>query len=178
MLPIKLSSAWNEENVTTFSSINKAKYKIYKITEFFNYFHDFILFWGAIFWHCIAEKYFMIWYLLEYSIMIRFKFLVRTWGHWCMKLFDGSRNVLWPLFFLLVRYMSVDYKYIKFLWVKVYVLAKIILDRSKKRWKLPFFVDNFLKPWKSSPKILFAIKPASYLFVGLNYITWTGKKWM
>ena len=101
---------------------------------------------------------------LEYSIMIRFKFLVRTWGHRCMILFDGSRNVLWPLVFLLVIYMSVDYKYIKFLWVKVYVLAKIILDRSKKRWKLPFFVDNFLKPWKSSPKNIICNKACKLPF--------------
>ena len=72
--------------------------------------------------------------------------------------------MLWPLFFLLVRYMSVDYKYIKFLWVKVYVLAKIILDRSKKRWKLPFFVDNFLKPWKSSPKNIICNKACTLPF--------------
>ena len=46
--------------------------------NFFTYFHYFILFWGTIFWHSIARKYFMIWYLLEYSIMQMFDYLTRT----------------------------------------------------------------------------------------------------
>ena len=33
----------------------------------------FILFWEAIFWHSITEKYFMIWYSLENSIMHMFR---------------------------------------------------------------------------------------------------------
>ena len=37
-------------------------------------FHYFILFWGTIFWHSIDEKYFMIWYSLEYSIMQMFDY--------------------------------------------------------------------------------------------------------
>ena len=65
---IKLSSTWNEENVKFVQAINKGKCKIYKIIEFFTYFPYFILFWGTIFWHSIAEKYFMIWYSLEYSV--------------------------------------------------------------------------------------------------------------
>ena len=66
---IKLSSTWNEENVTTSQAINKRKCKIYKTIEFFTCFHYFILFWGTIFWHSIAEKYFMIWFSLECSLM-------------------------------------------------------------------------------------------------------------
>ena len=34
--------------------------KIYKMIEFFTYFHYFVLSWGTIFWHNITEKYFII----------------------------------------------------------------------------------------------------------------------
>ena len=37
MLLINLSSAWNEENVKTFSAINKGKYKDTKFNQFLNY---------------------------------------------------------------------------------------------------------------------------------------------
>ena len=37
MLIINLSSTWNEENVKTFSAINKGKYKDTKFNQFLNY---------------------------------------------------------------------------------------------------------------------------------------------
>ena len=50
-----------------------------KIIEFFTYFNYFILFWGTVFWHSIAEKYFMIWYSLECNICISmFDYLTKT----------------------------------------------------------------------------------------------------
>ena len=45
--------------------------------NFYTYFH-FILFWGTMFWHSIVEKYFTIWYSLEYSIMWMFDYLTKT----------------------------------------------------------------------------------------------------
>ena len=40
------------------------------ITESFTEFYFFISFWGTIFWHNIAEKYFVIWYSAKYSSML------------------------------------------------------------------------------------------------------------
>ena len=51
-----------------FKPVIKGNVKYKKSLNFFTYFHYFILFW-TILWHSIVEKYFMIWYSLEYSIM-------------------------------------------------------------------------------------------------------------
>ena len=45
---------------------------------FHTYFHYFISFWGSIFWYRIVEKYFIIWYPLEYTIMYMFNYLLKT----------------------------------------------------------------------------------------------------
>ena len=77
MLLIKLLSTWNKP-------INKEKYKIYTQNYWsFYLFSYFILFWGTIFSHSIAEKYLMIWFSLEYSIMLISDYLMKR----CFKVF-------------------------------------------------------------------------------------------
>ena len=48
-----------KKTLQLFQAFNEGKYRIYKRIEFATYFHYLILFWGTMFWHSIAEKYFI-----------------------------------------------------------------------------------------------------------------------
>ena len=58
-----------KKTLQLFQAFNEGKYRIYKRIEFATYFHYLILFWGTMFWHSIAEKYFTIWLSLGHSFM-------------------------------------------------------------------------------------------------------------